>query len=197
MLSAPLRPCMCYLSLSPAHAQPQNALAVADEREYMAYSFKAALILCHELAHAVKLCVHEHAHVYFPNGSAPDEEGFEWEQQLLGGIVDLTYERPDNTGLVEFSMVYWPSALLVALYMNKCGIALRGEPPRGEPHREGRQEPIMFLEFDLIRRVFFESFWDLVKKQGPEVLRTKFVVHHHIPVPDLAKGTVLRPTWKS
>ena len=153
----------------------EDAMRAGDLDYYTARSQKTAAILCHELAHSIVDVTRTPGHYFFPNGSSVIEDGFEWEAQIFGGVSQVSRKRDRGAHAYLYC---WPSPSYTMMYVaDRAKIAVRGEPPKGEPHREGRKEAFMWLPVEVAAAQFTEAFWKRVKEEGPEVLRVKFEAH--------------------
>lgn len=146
-----------------------------DPVHYALESFAFAKGIVHELAHAVTSITRGNGDFYFPC-QAVNEDGFEWEHQVFGGIVEVVGKRESDTAEEpqasqplenEALFVHWPCPQLVGRYIHAghpIGFRLSdGRPPLMlQPEDTDDWAGLPFTPYDssLVERMFTKRFWE-------------------------------------
>lgn len=158
-------------------AAERSAAQDDDRPYYVLMSFTLAKTLVHELVHAAHFAAYSDGeYCYFP-GSAVCEEGFEWENEIFGGIIDFRVVAPTPAEPSESYYVYivpWPNPHKAAYCLEdeeqSTGIRLRHSSaivPKAQDDESNRSY-IEYIDFKFLERLFQEDFWtkDVIEK-GP------------------------------
>lgn len=143
----------------------RDAVHRNDGPRFLVNSFRLAIALCHELAHAVVQTERHSQTYYFPDNIA-SEPGFEFERRVLGGSLVEFNVHPQR-----LRMTKWPCPTLVGWYLtNRAPFGLREKPDPAEVYATdvGR------VPFADVARFFLERFWEKVWVQGPSATQILF-----------------------